>query len=211
MRQPTLRARGSTPLAPPGIVLPARLEGAEGVDPAGPEPTVDLRALLGQEAALAGVLRRAGQVDFPVGGVEIAHHQDAVAPAAQPGQAFEEGAVEVELEGNSAVVAQLAAALGKVDVGQDEAPEAGQLQAPLAVETRLAERDVDPIRGDAAQQGDAAVAAALRGAEVRGPARRERQLRIQLLGEGPHLLQPRDVGPAVLQPRQEGAFAEARA
>src|SRR5262249_59142782 len=64
-------------LAPPGVVARARLEAAEGVDPARRLPAVELRALLGQEAARGLVLARAREVDLAVRGVEVAQGEHA--------------------------------------------------------------------------------------------------------------------------------------
>src|SRR5947209_4825749 len=65
-----LRARAEA-LAPPRIMPGAGLERAERVDPARADPAVELRTLLGQEAAVDHVLLRAREVDLAVRRVEV--------------------------------------------------------------------------------------------------------------------------------------------
>src|SRR5688572_2505818 len=77
-----LRAHAEA-LAPPRIMRAGRLERAERVDPARADPAVELGALLGQEAAVLHVLLRPREIELAMRGVEIAHHEHALAGAAQ--------------------------------------------------------------------------------------------------------------------------------
>ena len=186
-------------LAPPRVVVRPRFEGPEGVGPPGGQPAVDLRAFLGQKAAVLGVGLGAGEVDFSVGRVEVAHHENALAAFSQALNPLEQGAVEVELVGDAVLVA----ALGKVAVHHREAAETGDLQAPLPVEAFLAESALDPVGGAPAEEPDAAIALAFGGGEVAVPAREGADFFGQIFFEGADLLQADDLGPALGQPREE--------
>jgi len=197
-------------LAPPRIMPGAGLERAKRVDPARADPAVELRALLGQEAAVHRVLLRAREIDLAVRGVQIAHHQHALAGAAQLLHALEHGAVEVELVRHAAVVAVVAAALRKVSVHHHEPAEARDLEPALGVEAPVAERGLDRVGLAAREQPDPAVAALRRRGEIGMPAARCAHLRGQLVAQRAHLLHADDLGARVREPLRE-ALACARA
>src|SRR5215470_14814749 len=190
-------------LAPPAVVAGAGLEAPEGVDPARCLPAVELGALLGEEAARLAVLARAREVDLAVCGVEVADHEHAPPRAPQPRQAPEERGVEGELVGHAAVVAQPPAALREVGVRDREPAEVRDLEPPLRVEARLAERGLDAVRRLAREDPDAAVARPLGGDEVG----REAPWRAQRCGDPverrAHLLHADEPGAGAREPAPE--------
>jgi hypothetical protein len=66
---------GAPPRVPPGL----RLELAERVEEARPDQAVESRPLLGREAVVADVFSGTGQVDLPMGDIEIAAHDHRLA------------------------------------------------------------------------------------------------------------------------------------
>src|SRR5690606_18773258 len=153
-------------LAPPGVVLTPRLEGAEGVDVAHGEQAIEVFALLEQEAAGVLVLLGPGEVDLAVGRVEVAHDEDRLPGARPRGEGLEDGLIESTLEGDAAVVALLPVAVGEVDVGNGQRAEAGDLHAAFGVHRRVAEGRHDLVGGYSAEEPDPAVAGARGGREV---------------------------------------------
>jgi hypothetical protein len=179
------------------------LEAPEAVDPAGLQPAVDLLPLLRQKTADLPVLLGTRQIDLTVGGVEVAHHQDPAAPLAQSLYALEERPVEVELEGDAAVVTVLSVAVGEIDIGDDQAPEARHLEPPLLVEAGSAQLGLDSIRCSAGVEADAAVARPPGWREVAVPSLGFAHAFGELLAPRANLLDPDDLGAAAVQPLAE--------
>src|SRR5690606_27393944 len=118
-------------LAPPGVMALALLEVAEGVDPTRADPTVELLALDGREAARLHVLLGAREVDLLMGRVEVAHDEDGPALDAILLEEVEDAPVERELVGDTAEVPVLAVAVREVGVHDEELTKARELKAPL--------------------------------------------------------------------------------
>ena len=171
--------------------------GAEGVHPTGIEPTADLGPLLGQEAAVLHIALGAGQVDGLVGGVVVASDKHRP-PAAQALNAIKDGAVEVELVGDAAVVPLPATALGEIDARHHQTAEMGGDEAALNIEARL-KLGLNSIRHLATVQRHAAVTGAPGRRERRLPALRRPHIVVELLRKGTHLLQRQHIGPAIGQ------------
>src|SRR5262245_55532849 len=117
----------------------ARLEAAERVDPSGPDPPIELLPLDRGEAARLPVFLGPGEIDVLMGSVEITHDQDGDAPLFVLLEEVEDAAVERELEGDTAIVPELAVAVREVSVDDDEAAKGGAEEAGLGVERRVAE------------------------------------------------------------------------
>src|SRR5262249_19340493 len=122
--------------------------------------------------------------------VEVAHHQDGCAAPLLGLELLEDAAVEGELERDAAVVALLAVAVREVRVDHDEPTEARELEAPLGVERRIAER-VGDLFGRARR---AAVAGPLRRGEVPVPALERARVLLELVLPRADLLQADDGG-----------------
>ena len=155
---------------------------------------------------MLAVLPRAREVDLAVGGVEVAHHEHALAAAAQALELLEERAVEVELVGHAAVVAVLAAAVREVDVRDDEACRsarsgAGPRRRSAARRARSRRR-----RARAARRARRRCSRAARRRRRGVPAGAGAQPLGQLLGCGAHLLQADDLAPRALEPADAKPF-----
>ena len=146
----------------------------------------------GRKPAALEVALGAGEIDFGVRGVPVSDDEHAVA-ATQALHAVEDGAVEVELVGDAAVVPVLAAALREVPVDHHDLAEARELVAALDVEARISEGVLDPVGRGARVQPHAAVARAFGRDEVRMPPRRSAHLVGKLSLERPHFLDAHDV------------------
>ena len=175
-------------------MTPAGLEVAEGVDPARRGPAVDFGALLGQEAARVAVALRPCEVDLAMRGIEVAHHEDAASSLSKGLQPVEEGSMEIELVGHSAVVALGAAPFREVDVCDPEPSEASELDASLSIESVLAEARLDGVRLSPGIQPDPAVPRPLGVDEVRVPAAGCADAVGKLVFTRAHLLEADDFG-----------------
>src|SRR5690554_3337112 len=188
-------------LTPPGVTFfDVATDGAEGVDPTLIEPSIELFALFGAKTTGGFVGFRSREVDGTVGGVEVAHDQDAGSAGEFAGEHLTQVGVEVELVGDAAEVAVFTAPVGEVDVEDLEFPDFCDLHSAFDVEGLHVNGIGDGVEGGAAVDANTAVAFSFCGVEVGVPALGLARGHGELFGESADFLESDDVGLAGLEP-----------